>query len=104
MYLYTTSHIIHNTPPVLGPSSFSLVLQAHSKNILVVGSKNILLDRTGNSLQRLMRLTLGIVVLHILKGGKCCLDGDVVAFVTGVVVGKADGCGDDIRLAVLARW
>lgn len=48
-----------------------------------------------------MRLTLGIVVLHILEGSKCRLDGDVVALVAGVVVGEADGGGEDVWFSVL---
>jgi hypothetical protein len=48
-----------------------------------------------------MRLTLGIIVLHILEGGECRLDGDVVALVAGVVEGEADGCGEDVWFSVL---
>lgn len=50
-----------------------------------------------------MRLTLGIVVLHIFEGGKRRLNGDVVAFVAGVVEGEADGGGDDVWFAVLRK-
>jgi hypothetical protein len=48
-----------------------------------------------------MRLTLGIIVLHILKGSECCLDGDVIALVAGVVEGEADGGREDVWFAVL---
>lgn len=48
-----------------------------------------------------MRLTFGIVVLHILERSECRLHGDIVPLVTGVVVGETDCCGDDVWFSVL---
>lgn len=48
-----------------------------------------------------MRLTLSIVVLHILHRGKRRLNRDIEALVPGVVERLADGSCDDIRLSVL---
>ena len=47
----------------------------HLQNILIVRSQNILLNRSGHSLQSLVRFTLGIVVLHILQRSERRLDG-----------------------------
>lgn len=55
------------------------------EDVLVVSCHHIFLDRSRKGLQRLVRFTLGIVVLHIVEGRKCGLDGDVPALVAGVV-------------------
>lgn len=74
-----------------------------SQDTLIESSQNISLHRTRNSLQRFMRLTLGIVVLHIIHRSESSLNRDIEALIAGVVEGFADGRGDDVRLAVLLQ-
>lgn len=94
-------HIIRNSPTF--HPKFSALIQANLQNVLIVGSKNILLDRSCNSLQRLVGLALGIVVLHIVERSERRLDGDVISLVTRIVEGYTHGSGDNVWLSVLLR-
>lgn len=85
---------------VLQIISFPSFLQ-DLENILIVRRQNILLDRPRNSLESLMRLTLGIIVLHILQRSKRSLNRDIEALVPGIVKRLPDRSGNDVRLSVL---
>lgn len=74
---------------------------AQSQNILIVRRQNILHHRLSNSLERLMRLALRIIVLHILHRGKRRLDRDIVPLVPRVVEGLSHGRGENVGFAVL---
>lgn len=49
-----------------------------------------------------MRLTLVVVVLHVLHRREGRLDGDVEALVAGIGDGGADGSAKDVGLAILS--
>ena len=72
-----------------------------SQDTFIISHKHILPNRTGNSLQRLMRLTLLIVVLHILQRSKRRLDGEVEALVPGIGERLAHGRAEDVGFSVL---
>ena len=71
-----------------------------SQDTFIISHKHILPNRTGNSL-RLMRLTLLIVVLHILQRSKRRLDGEVEALVPGIGERLAHGRAEDVGFSVL---
>ena len=73
----------------------------YSQDTLIISHHNILLNRTGNSLQRLVRLTLLVVVLHVLQRSKRRLDGEVEALVPGIGDRPAHGCVEDVGFSVL---
>ena len=71
------------------------------QDTLIISHENILPNRTGNSLQRLMRLTLLIVVLHILQRSKRRFDGEIEALVPGIGERLAHGRAEDVGFSVL---
>lgn len=71
------------------------------KNILIVSGQNILLNRSNHSLQRLMSLTLSIIIFHILQRGESSLNRDIEALVPGIVERLTNSSGDDVRFSVL---
>lgn len=76
-------------------------MQSCLQDVLVECRHHVLLDRARNSLERLVSLALGIVVLHVLHRSEGGLDRDVEASVTGIGDGLADSGSNDIRLSVL---
>ena len=71
------------------------------QDTLIISHEHILLNRTGNSLQRLMRLTLLVIVLHILQRSKRRLDGEVEALVPRIGDRPAHGRAEDVGFSVL---
>jgi hypothetical protein len=93
--LYTKSKHAQN-PNI---SKFSPPLQ----NILIVTRQHILLNRPSTSLESLMRLTLVIIVLHILHRSKSRLDRHVVPLIARVRDRSANRSSEDVWLAVLKK-
>lgn len=71
------------------------------QDILIKGRQDILLDRPSNRLQRLVRLTLRVVVFHILERSKARLNRDIIALVPRIRDRLPDGRSNDVRLAIL---
>lgn len=72
------------------------------KNTLIKGRKNILLQRSRYRLQRLVCLTVIIVVLHVFHGGEGRLHADRVAFVSRVRERLPNGGIEDVGFSVLS--
>lgn len=72
-----------------------------SYNTLKISRQNILLDRPRNRLQRFMRLTLIIIILHILQRRKGRLDSDIEPFVPRIREQRADSEVGDVGFSVL---
>lgn len=71
------------------------------QNILIVTRQHILLDRRRTSLESLVRLTLGIIILHILHRSKSRLDRQVVPLITRIRDRSANSSSEDVGFAVL---
>ena len=71
------------------------------QNILIVTRQHILLDRPSNSLESLMRLTLVIIVLHILHRSKSRLDRHIVPLIARIRDRSSNRSSEDVWLAVL---
>lgn len=77
------------------------ILFRFSQNTLKVRRQHILPHGSHHRLQRLVRLTLGIIVLHILQRGKRRLDAEIVPLVARIGERRPRGRADDIWLSVL---
>lgn len=81
-----------------------LTMNYQLENTFIKRRQNILLHRPRDGLQRLVCLTLAVVVLHILHGCKGRLDADGEAFVTRVVH-RLSGCGvEDVGFSILVIY